>query len=131
MGIFDTLAAFFGAGGPKASSKSGANNPPEHAVIIHFQYGSTNLQRLFALENKIEEAIARSQVGELDGNEVAVDGSDGFLYLYGPDADKLFEAIAPALRDAPFLQGAEVKMRYGPIRTGAKEVIHILDTTSG
>src|SRR4030095_10580558 len=57
---------------------------PEHAVIVYFQYGSTDLSRLTALEEEISQAIAAAGVGEFDGNEVATDGSDGFLYMYGP-----------------------------------------------
>jgi len=57
----------------------------DHAVIVHFQYGSTDLSRLFVLEDELERAIAAAGAGEFDGNEVAADGSDGYLYMYGPD----------------------------------------------
>ena len=30
----------------------------EHAVLVAFQYGSTDLSRLFALEDRLEKAIA-------------------------------------------------------------------------
>ena len=86
----------------------------EQAVIVHFHYGSTDLRRLFVLEDKLESAIKRSQVGEYDGNEVATDGSDGFLYMYGPSADRLFEVVIPVLKTADFMRGADVVRRYGP-----------------
>ena len=127
MNILASIAALFGYRAAAPTPDAQVLKKPEHAVIIHFQYGSTDLQRLFTLEDKIEEALARAQAGELDGNEVAVDGSDGFLYLYGPDADELFKAIEPALRGASFMQGAEVKKRYGPVGTGAKEVVLTID----
>ena len=57
-----------------------------------------------------------------DGNEVATDGSDGFLYMYGPDADALFGAVRPALEGAPFMRGARVTLRYGPPQDGVREV---------
>jgi hypothetical protein len=41
---------------------------PERAVIVHFTYGSTDLSRLFELENKLEGAIEEAKVGEYDGN---------------------------------------------------------------
>jgi hypothetical protein len=94
----------------------------EHAVIVHFHYGSTDLSRLFALEQEIEEAIAAAGVGEFDGNEVAADGSDGSLYMYGPDADALFAAVRGRLEAADFLRGARVKLRYGSPQGGVKEV---------
>jgi len=86
----------------------------EQAVIIHFQYGSTNLSRLFALEDKLEAAVKKANVGEYDGNEIATDGSDGFLYLYGPSADQIYAVIEPILKSTDFLRGAAVVRRYGP-----------------
>ena len=60
-------------------------------------------------------------VGEFDGNEVAADGSDGFLYMYGPDADALFVAVRSTLEAAVFMKGARVKLRYGPPENGVRE----------
>ncbi len=99
------------------------NNTPEHAVIVHFNYGSTDLQPLFALEGKLEQAISAADAGEFDGNEVATDGSDGYLYMYGPDADKLFAAVEPVLKSSSFMGGATVTMRYGPPEDGASETV--------
>jgi hypothetical protein len=98
-----------------------AQKAPEHAVIVHFTYGSTNLERLFELERRLKDAISATGVGEYDGNEVAVDGSDGYLYMYGPDADKLFKVIRPILEKTSFMRGAEVRKRYGPPQDGVRE----------
>ena len=94
---------------------------PEHAVIVHFNYGSTDLVPLFALEDKLEKAIAAAGAGEYDGNEIATDGSDGYLYMYGPDADRLFEVVKPALESSTFMRGATVTKRYGPPEDGVRE----------
>jgi hypothetical protein len=88
----------------------------EHAIIVHFQYGSTDLTRLFALEDKLIEAISSAKAGEFDGNEIAADGSDGYLYMYGPDADRLFDVVLPILKSADFMKGAAVTRRYGRIQ---------------
>src|SRR5688572_20603010 len=93
----------------------------DHALIVHFEYGSTDLSRLFALEELIEQALARDSAGEFDGNEVAVDGSDGFLYMYGPDADRMLAAVRPVLEGADFMRGARVTLRYGPPEDGVRE----------
>jgi hypothetical protein len=130
MKILASLAAFLGFNASQVTLAAEVQKKPEHAVVIHFQYGSKDLARLFALEDKIEDAVAKAHVGEYDGNEVAVDGSDGFLYLYGPDADKLLQAIEPVLQEVSFMQGAEVKKRYGPAGTGAKEVMFRIETKS-
>ena len=85
----------------------------EQAVIVEFQYGSRDLGQLFELEDKLESAIAEASVGEYDGNEIAVDGSEGSLYMYGPDADKLAAVVRPILEKAPFMRGARMTLRYG------------------
>jgi hypothetical protein len=113
MGI---LSRLFGAKGEITAK------PPEHAVIVTFAYlGSTDLAPLFDLEDQLQEAISSARVGEYDGNEVATDGSDGTLYMYGPDADKLFDAIRSTLEACSFMKGAVVKLRYGPPTDGVPE----------
>jgi topoisomerase-like DNA binding C4 zinc finger protein len=105
-----------------SAPQSPAGRTPEHAVIVHFLYGYTDLGALFSLEEQLRTAISAAGVGEYDGNEVAMDGSDGRLYMYGPDADKLFDIVEPILRAAPFLMGATATKRYGAAQAGAKEV---------
>jgi hypothetical protein len=90
----------------------------EQAVIIRFDYGSNDLSRLFELEGQLEAALAERPVGELDGNEVAVDGSDGLLYFYGPDADALFDAIRAVLTSTDAISNAVATLRYGPPEDG-------------
>lgn len=94
----------------------------EHAVIVHFTYGSTDLSRLFELERKLEIAIEEAKAGEYDGNDIAVDGSDGYLYMYGANADTLFEIVRPILESTEFMKGAKAKLRYGPPAEGVREV---------
>jgi len=104
MGIFSRL---FG---------SESRDPPnaDHAVIVHFDYGSTDLAALFQLEEQLERSISNAGVGEFDGNEVAVDGSDGFLYMYGPNADRLFVVVRPILERSSAIRNAVATVRYGP-----------------
>lgn len=94
----------------------------EHAVIVHFLYGSTDLSRLFALEDQLIEALEKAGTGEFDGNEVAADGSDGYLYMYGPDAAALFKTVKPILESVDFMKGATAKLRYGPPEDRVREV---------
>lgn len=116
MSIFEKLF-----GRPKADEP-----PPEHAVIVNFEYGSTDLDPMFALEARLEQAISDAGAGEFDGNEIATDGSDGSFYMYGPDADRLFAAVRPVLESAGFMQGARVKLRYGKVQSGAREEVIVL-----
>lgn len=93
----------------------------EQAVIVTFRYGLPDLAPLRDVEEQLKIALADGDVGEYDGDEMAVDLSDGSLYLYGPDADRLFAAIRSILEAAPFMWGASVKLRYGPPTDGVRE----------
>ena len=115
MGIFDVF---------KKNDPPSA--PPEHAVIVEFNYGHTDMQPIFSLGDQLRDAIESARAGEYDGNEVAADGSSGSLYMYGPDADALYRAVAPILRSCAFMSGARVRLRYGPPAKGASEVRHQL-----
>jgi len=85
----------------------------EHAVIVHFSYGSADLTKLYALAAKLEEAIETAAVGEFDGHEIAVNGRDASFYIYGPDADKIYQVAQPILAASDFMHGATVTVRYG------------------
>jgi hypothetical protein len=99
---------------------------PTQAVLVYLTYGSTDLSKLLAVEEQLQDAIAAAGVGEFDGDEMATDGSEGTLFMYGPDADALFTAVRPILEATPFMKGALAKLRYGPPVTGVKEVEIIL-----
>ena len=109
-----------------------AGETDEHAVIVHFQYGSTDLSNLFDLEDELIEAVGAAGVGECDGHEIALDGSDGYYYLYGPDADKLFAVIRPIITTTDRIKSPEVVLRYGRVDDpNAREVIADLGANSG
>jgi hypothetical protein len=78
----------------------------EHAVLVYFAYGSNDLSSLFALEEQLERVISAAEVGVFDRHEIPTDGSDGILYMYGPDVDALFAAVRPTLDAAAFMKGA-------------------------
>ena len=109
--------------GPRNSSPKGA---PEHTVIVHFFYGSTNLQHVYALEDSLRIAISEAAAGEYDCYEVAENGDDGFFYMYGPDAEVLFRVISPVLAASCFMRDATVTLRFGPPKWGTpKRVIQL------
>lgn len=100
--------------------------PPEHAVIVEFSYGSTDLKPIFELGDRLREAIESAGAGEYDGNEVEAVGASGSLYMYGPSADALFNVVGPILRTCPFMRGATVRLRYGPPGKESRQVEHQL-----
>ena len=93
----------------------------EQAVIVHFEYAADSLAPLFELEERLEAAITAAGVGEFDGNEIAVDGSAGSLYMYGPDADALYSVVRPLLNASVCLRNAQARLRYGPPQQGVRE----------
>jgi len=89
--------------------------------VVTFTYGSLDLQALFDLEDELIRVIAEAQVGDLDGEEVAVDGSHGFLFMYGPDGDRLFDVVRPVLEACQHPKSESAVIRYGPPVDGVEE----------
>jgi len=63
------------------------------------------------LENRIEDVLEIEEHGELDGHETGPEST--ILFLYGADAELLFRAIEPVLREYPLCRGALVTIRQG------------------
>ena len=53
-------------------------------------------------------------VGNYEGHDVSPDGSDGYFYLYGPDAEAIYRVISPVLAASSFMPGATVTLWFGP-----------------
>lgn len=63
------------------------------------------------LENRLEEALEGSGLGELDGHETGPEST--VLFLYGGNAEALFRAVEPLLLDYPLCRGARLTIRQG------------------
>jgi hypothetical protein len=95
----------------------------EQAVLLYFKLSderfgeSEEREAVFRLEDELEEKIAAAKVGELDGHEFG----EGFatFYMYGPDADKLSDAIIDTIRKHKPRAGSYIIKRYG--EQGARE----------
>jgi hypothetical protein len=127
MAILRWLLAALGIGAT-ATSVSVASTPmpaPDQAVIVQFEYGSKDWSPFFDFEKELNTAIANAGVGEYDGNELAVDGSDGSLYFYGPDADKLFAVVKAQLSKAKFMKKIRVTVRYGSVNDKNVRETHV------
>ena len=108
------------------SQKSTRQSPLVQDVEVHFSYGSTNFQHLFALEDFLGQAIAAAAVGVYEGHDVSEDGSDAYFYVYGPDAEAIFRVILPVLSDSTFMRGAKITLWFGPRKWRTpKRVIHL------
>jgi hypothetical protein len=111
---------------PRTPEPLASGSSSNQAVIVAFQYGQRDLGPLFTLEDRLRDAIGAAGCGEYDGHEIAMDAKDGRLYMYGPDADKLFEVVEPILRAARFMSGASVTKCYGASGEETKEVALLL-----
>lgn len=97
-------------------------NEAEQALIVFFEYlGGLDLTPLFELEDELEKAIQENNAGEYDGNEIATDASDGRLFMYGPDADRLLEIAKPILEKSDIIKNVVATLRYRPAEEGTRE----------
>lgn len=106
--------------------KSSTEKTIEHAVIVNFASSDFVLEFLYKIEDLLGPAITDANVGEYDGHEISVDGSKGTMYMYGPDGDKLYEIVYPILEKVPFMQNAQLRIRYGHPKDGVEEKIVII-----
>lgn len=76
---------------------AGDSAPQEHAVLLEWADGQPPLEFIFDAEDQLQQVIdAQPGLGEVDGNEVG--SGTAIIYLYGPDAEKLWDAIEPTVR---------------------------------
>jgi hypothetical protein len=84
------------------------------SVIVEFNYGLEEMDEIYDLEDKLRELLDKVTVGMIDGHEVAMDNSHGFLFLYGRNAEELFKVVHPVLLTKTWLHGATAHLRFGP-----------------
>ena len=96
-----------------SSGNDNAPNSRKQAVLISFLYGYDELDHLHALDIKLDKLISKAGVGEYDWHEIAMDGSDGTLFMYGPNAEVLFKTVRPTLQEVDFMQGAVATLWFG------------------
>jgi hypothetical protein len=95
----------------------------QQALIFYFkdiaeradEMGLDDLDALVALQEQLAQVIEPRGIGEVDGNEIAVDGSEGSLYAYGPDARAILQAALPVVCRSPLAAGGHVYLRYGEL----------------
>lgn len=93
----------------------------EHALIVSFGCADCDWSDVDTLADTLHETLQDSGIGEFDGHDRAVDGSDATFYVYGTDADLLASVVLPMLRGVSFMKGARVNLRYGPPVDGVVE----------
>jgi hypothetical protein len=94
---------------------------PEQALLLHLRLPESQAgdetPTIIALEEAIENALRESRAGEFEGHDLR----DGVwtLYLYGPDAERIFESVAEVVRGARLDPSSHAILRFGG--RGARE----------
>lgn len=104
--------------------------PPDQAVVVQFtgyaeqffKPGNLDLAPLHKLHLEIDGTLAVEGTGVMDGHDIAVDGSTGTLFLYGPDARALFASVAAILDASPITRGGTAFLYFGDINDEATAV---------
>jgi hypothetical protein len=92
---------------------------PEHSVVAHLRLSGRNfgteadVSDCQALEVALDDDITAADAGVMEGNEIG-DG-ECTLFMYGANADKLFDAISRRLRASRLAKGGWVVKRYGSV----------------
>ena len=79
------------------------------------EMGVDDLDALFALQQELTQAIEPAGLGEVDGNEIAMDSSEASLYAYGSDAKAMLRAALPVICRSPLTAGGHAYLRYGAV----------------
>ena len=101
-----------------------------HAVLIVFQYGIDSIDPLHELADRLTYLLDQTDIGYYDGHELAMDDSDGSLYLYGHNAEQLYKLIEPTLFEVDWMEGAMVTLYFGDSTTrNTKTIDFVLEKT--
>jgi hypothetical protein len=107
---------------------AGESQPPrkaEQAVLVLLE-GTGSAEKVYQqndlvmMADTLKELIEREGLGELGGNEFGP--TETTLFMFGPDAERLFAGIEPTLRSSPVCQGARVLIRRGGSGAEQREV---------
>lgn len=76
---------------------------------------------LALIADQLKQVIDREGLGQFGGNEFGP--TETTLFMFGPDAERLFAGIEPTLRASPVCHGARVLIRRGGPGAEQREVI--------
>lgn len=85
----------------------------EQCLKLKFNYGFDSLEELYSLSQLLTKAIENNDLGDYDGHEIATDLSDGFMYMYGPSAQAIYDCVKPILDSIEFLRGGSATFILG------------------
>ena len=89
----------------------------DHAVVVHLRLADGDVgthedeEPIEALTSRLESIMETTGMGELDGDEWG--GGYCRLFLHGPSADSIAQAVLPDLLGFPARPGSYMVKRYG------------------
>ncbi|MCB0666778.1 MAG: hypothetical protein KDC80_13180 [Saprospiraceae bacterium] len=98
-----------------------------HTIIVSFNYGIDSLDPLHQLGDRLSYILDQSGDGFYDGHEIAMDDSDGSLFIYANNAENVYKLIEPVLMEVEWMSGASVFLQFGNQRDSAKSIEFILE----
>lgn len=82
-----------------------------HSLIVYIPQGSVDGLFLERLEEELADAVWASGSGAHDGHG---QGREYFeIFLDGPDAEAMFDAVAPVIEKHPLPKGSHAIKRFG------------------
>lgn len=97
-----------------------------HAVVVHLKLSDQELgsfeerENALSLEDRLEEAVGESAVGEYDGHEFG--GGWCRFFTYGDNAELIVDTVLPISRAFSPPTGSFVVKRFGPPGARHEEV---------
>lgn len=118
--------SIFGRNQGRRKASGSASQPQLEEAVLVLLEGTGSPEQLdqqtglAAVANELKEFIKREGLGEFRGDEFGP--TETTLFMYGPDAERLFAGIEPILRGSPVCRGARVLIKRGGSDGSQREV---------
>jgi len=110
--------------------------PPVAALAVETEQALTittvgvkfSPREIFAVQDDLTQAFGLHAVGMVDGNEIALDGSEALIYMYGHDAEAMFAVALPILKSHHATASGRAMLRFGGVADkGARIDIRLIN----
>jgi hypothetical protein len=90
----------------------------QQTLLVTIRLSSdSDVERVYALEDKISTVLKKASAGEFDGDEFGKGTCT--LYMYGPSAQRLFDVVIPLIKEFHPRKGSYIVKQFGKL--GARQ----------